>query len=152
MAKNHVQIGETLLYLKQHDEALINLNKALELQLGSLPNYHMDLASTYSTISHVYHDIGKYEEGLSHCEKALNIYKRCLRHNHPNLATVHTNMANSLGELKRFDEGIVHAKMAIEISRLFPSDHVDLKERERILRALESTKRYYENAAVNDSQ
>jgi tetratricopeptide (TPR) repeat protein len=131
----------------------MNLKKALEIQLRSLPNYHMDLASNYSIISHVYHDMTDYEQGLSYCEKALDIYQRCLRRNHPSLATVHTNMANNLGELKRFDKAIFHAKEAIEISRLYlPSDHKDIKERERILHALQTTQKYYQNSTMNNSE
>jgi tetratricopeptide (TPR) repeat protein len=113
----------------------------------------MDLASTYSTISHVYHDMENYEQGLFYCQKALDIYQRCLRHNHPSLATVHTNMANNLGELKCFDKAIDHAKEAIEMSRLYlPSDHKDIKERERILHALQTTQKYYQNLTINNSQ
>jgi tetratricopeptide (TPR) repeat protein len=125
----------------------------LEIQLRSLPYYHMDLASTYSTISHVYHDRNKYEEGLSYCEKALKIYKHCLRQNHPSLAAVHTNMANNLGELNRFDEAISHATEAIQISQLYlQSDHKDIKERKRILHALQTTQQYYQNLTINKSQ
>ncbi|CAF3487020.1 unnamed protein product [Rotaria sp. Silwood1] len=113
----------------------------------------MDLASTYSTISHVYHDRENYKQALSSCEKALDIYQRCLRHNHPILATVHTNMANNLGELKRFNEAIIHAKEAIEISRLhLPSGHKDIKERERILVALQTTQKHYQNPTMNNPQ
>jgi tetratricopeptide (TPR) repeat protein len=113
----------------------------------------MNLASTYSTISHVHHDRNNYKEGLSYCEKSLDIFKRCLRHNHPNLAVAHTNMANNLGELKRFDEAILHANEAIKISRLnLPSDHKDIKERERILHALQTTQQYYQHLTINNSR
>lgn len=153
MAKNYNQIGETLLYLKRHDEALVYLNKALELQLRSLPKYHMDLASTYHTISHVYHDNGEYDQALSYCEKALDIYKRCLRPNHPTLASVHTNMANNFGELTRFDEGIFHITKAIEISQTSLSfDQEKIQERQRILNALQSSKRNKENSLVDENE
>ncbi|CAF1546299.1 unnamed protein product [Adineta ricciae] len=125
LAKKYTQIDETLLYLQRHDDALDNLKKALKIQ-DTLPKYHMDLASTYSTISH-----------------ALDIYTRCLRPSHPNLAAVHDNMANNLGHLRHFNEAISHANKAINISlSCLPFDHEDVIKRQQTLRTLETAQQY----------
>ncbi|CAF1208697.1 unnamed protein product [Adineta ricciae] len=142
LAKNYTQIGETLLYLQRRDDALDNLKEALKIQ-DTLPKYHMDLASTYSTISHVHHDRKNYEESLDYCRKALDIYTRCLRPNHPNLAVVHDNMANNLGHLRNFNEAISHANKAINISLSYlPVDHEDVIKRQQTLRTLETAQQY----------
>ena len=113
------------------------MHEARKIQLRFLPHFHMDLASTYSSISHVYYDLEDYQTALIYCEKSLQINEHCRRRNSPELAVCHTNMASNLGHLKRFAEGIEHAEKAIEISKSYlPPEHENVKKRHQILQAL----------------
>lgn len=129
------------------------LKEALEIQLKSLPEYHMDLGSTYSTISNIYYTKANYQEGFSYCKKVLDIYQHCLRQNHPSLATVHLNMASYLARLKRFDEAISYAKRALEMTQLHrPFDHDSIAEQQQILHAIQTAQNRYQNLSNVNSE
>ena len=73
-------------------KALSSYEKALEIQLQSLPPTHSHLAMSYNNIGLVYENINNYSKARSFYERAVNIGQQSLSSNHPELKKWRSNL------------------------------------------------------------
>ncbi len=112
-------------YLKQHDEAIADCTKAIELTL--------DNVSAYRDRGHVYNQLEKYDEAIADYSKAIEL--------EPTGGISYRNRGYAYNKLKRHAEALVDYDKAIEIS---PNNDVSYSNRASAYNAL---KRYDEAIA-----
>lgn len=109
----YANIGVAYRNLKQFDQALKNLEKALEIrqQLGRGSNQE---AFLYSAIGTVYSAQKELDQALQQFELALGIYQRNYGNKHPEIASTHNLIGNTLyaqgdfkGALQHYQEAII---------------------------------------------
>ena len=64
VARSHVNIGNVLDDMGKPEEALVHLQKGLEIYLKVLGSDHPDVAKSYTCIGVVYYSQGQYERAL----------------------------------------------------------------------------------------
>ena len=76
-------------YWRKFSNALLMMDKVLEIRQGLLGPNHSLIAMTYSNIGTLHYYQGHYHTALPYFNRALKIGQSCLPENHPNLKTYH---------------------------------------------------------------
>lgn len=87
----------------------------MEIFKDSLKKGHPLLATTYSNLAIVYHDIGRNEEALSFQLKALSIRKVILGLNHPDTAKTYIYIGEIYESIGEYEKALNCYKKALEI-------------------------------------
>ncbi|CAF3140242.1 unnamed protein product [Rotaria socialis] len=99
----------------QHEEALFNFEKRLEIQRTYLEPEHINIARTHSRIGQNYLELKKYDYALSSFQKSLHITKTY----HPDcvsdLVRAYDDVGETLELLKRFPDALIHFENALQI-------------------------------------
>lgn len=89
-----VNLGNVFFAAGQYDLAAVEYKNALELQIGSLPADHPDIARTLHNIAVVYAHQGDLIQAKEYLERAEETASRMLSNKHP--------VMNLLGKTKNF--------------------------------------------------
>ena len=103
-------LGDTLVKLGRHDEAIAAFRRALELRPDDAPGYN-DLACELVVV-------GRPEEAIPLFERALVL--------RPGYAQVHNNLGNALRSLGRVDEALVQYEKAVAAMPDYAEAHNNL--------------------------
>lgn len=93
----HSNLGNALMALQHHEEAIQSYNKAIALK----PDY----AEAYNNRGNAFNALGRYREALASYDKALAL--------RPDLAETHSNRGNALRGLQRHDEALASYDQAL---------------------------------------
>lgn len=129
--KNHAEID-----LNYDNDATLFLNvakqcyeKALQLDLLHLGEYHPDTAKSYGLLGWVQGDLGHYQEALESHQKALEIRLNCHSEMHPNTARSYSNIGWCYEKLGNLRMAALYYLKTIEIMfGVLPSDHPELEK------------------------
>jgi Tfp pilus assembly protein PilF len=103
--------------LGKHKEAIIFLEKSLEVYNKTLTPNHRNLASSYNNIGMVYDDMGEYSKALSYYEKAYEIDQKSLSPNHPDLATSNNNIGLVYLNMGEYSKAFSFFERAVNIGQ-----------------------------------
>jgi Flp pilus assembly protein TadD len=106
----HNNLGNALLEQGATDEAMVQCQKALEI--------NPEDAEAYSNLGVISLEKGQVKQAIVQYEKALEI--------NPNLTKTHNNLGNALDQAGQIDEAIQQYRMALAINDFNPSAHNDL--------------------------
>ena len=111
----------------EYKEALALYEKALAIQLNTLPPDHRILASIYDCIGLISNCIGDYQKALSSHEKGLEIQKQSLPPNHSDLAAPYNNIGTVYFSMGDSPKALSSHEKALEIQKQsLPLNHPDL--------------------------
>nr|MBX2822393.1 tetratricopeptide repeat protein [Rhodothermaceae bacterium] len=96
------------------EKALEAAKKALSIQDNVLSPNHPFKASTYNSLSIIYHNMGAYEAAIQAQQKALAIQEKNFEANNAHIGTSHYNIAVSLLKLERYEQALESALKAQE--------------------------------------
>jgi tetratricopeptide (TPR) repeat protein len=145
LGQHHADVGECYSYIgivhwsarNEYDKALINLQKAMEIQEKTLPSDSLALASTYNNIANTYDLMGKNDLALKYYDKALKIRQKVLPSNHPSIAITFNNLGTLHEAKEDFSKALEYFKKSLEISRqALPPTHPDIIRTENNIRML----------------
>ncbi len=96
-----VLIGNALLALGRHDDAIDSLCTAVYMREALLGELHLDVAEIWVKISLIHQDKQQHELALKACAKALTSYRKEYGDKHPNvlgilrnISKIHTQLGN----------------------------------------------------------
>jgi protein O-mannosyl-transferase len=95
----HINLGNALSARKRNEEALAELQKAIEIKPDSF--------IAHNNLGMVLAEMGRIDAAISHYEKALEIK--------PDFVDAHSNISVALVGRGRIDEAIAHCRRALEI-------------------------------------
>jgi tetratricopeptide (TPR) repeat protein len=107
---DHENFGFALLQTGRNEEAITQLQKAVQLE----PGY----ASAQVNLGNAYQQTGRTEEAIAHFLKALEIA--------PDAAAAHYSLAVALVDVGRVDEGIAHYQKALQFKPDYAYAHSNL--------------------------
>ncbi len=120
IATSYVNIGLAYKFKEDYNEALSNLNKALDIRIGLSGKTSTAVAFVYSSLAAVFYDTEDFRFCIDYANKALKIYKNSYGHKHPEIATTynllggaHFAEAKNLGKKDKFEEAIQSYQHAI---------------------------------------
>ena len=114
---------------KRFDQALILLNKALEIQLQCLPPVHPHTATLYNSLGNACRGKKDYEKALTMYERALDIGEQCWKSNHPTLSQAYGNIGDACRYLKDYTRALRSCEKAIDVAKkCLPITDPDLAE------------------------
>ena len=141
--------GQILIALGRPDEAIAQLQRALDLQEQLLApgdpsnwNTHHELALGLSAA-------GRYEEALVHARHSLELAVEAFGPHHPEVATVHDNLGGLLHAMGRFDRSLEAYRRGLQIRRDTFGDRHEMVglSRNNIAEVLKTQGRYEEALA-----
>jgi tetratricopeptide (TPR) repeat protein len=113
--------------LKDYDQALINLKKAMLIQEKTLPSDSLTLAKTYTNTAITYDLMKKYNLASEHYNKALKIRQAALPSGHPDIASIYNNLGVMYDGKGDYAEALKFYQKSLDISRkTLPPAHPDL--------------------------
>ncbi|CAF3921759.1 unnamed protein product [Rotaria sordida] len=115
LATVYNNIGEIYSRLGDDENALKNLEHALNIRLKGTDSTHTDLAAIYNNLSDIYIRRKCFDKALEMLEKALEIDTQALPDNHPSLAVTHNNIALVYSGKDDLTKAIYHQEAAIKI-------------------------------------
>ncbi|MCF6351643.1 MAG: CHAT domain-containing protein [Cyclobacteriaceae bacterium] len=120
MATSYVNIGLAYKFREDYNEALSNLNKALDLRVKLNGKNSTAVAFVYSSLASVFYATEDFRFCIDYANKALKIYKSNYGHKHPEIATTynllggaHFAEAKMLGQKDKYQEAIQSYQHAI---------------------------------------
>jgi predicted O-linked N-acetylglucosamine transferase (SPINDLY family) len=99
-AEAHAKLGNVLMDLEQHDEAIASYLRALELE----PEY-----------AEAHHNLGVALKVLERRQEAIAHYRRALELE-PDYVDAHYNLANALQDIERHEEAIASYRRTLQIN------------------------------------
>jgi tetratricopeptide (TPR) repeat protein len=139
----HESVGEVYTYiggaqwqwLKDYDQALINLKKAIDIQEKTLPSDSLDLATTYNNIAVTYALMEKYDLALQYHNKTLKIRQAALPPEHPSIAATYNNLGYLYDGKEDYAEALKFYQKSLEIQRkTLPPAHPNVVRTENNIR------------------
>ena len=115
LATCYNNIGEIYGHLRDYENALKNLEHALDIRLKGTVSTHTDLAAIYINLGYVYDKTKSFEKALEMYEKALKIDTEALPENHPSLAVSHNNIGSVYQSKGDFTRALYHYETAVRI-------------------------------------
>ncbi len=103
-------LGVVLIEQMKFEEAVTNLEKAVELQ----PNY----SEAYNNLGYALGELNRFSEANIHYKKAIRLK--------PDYAEAHNNLANSLSKKPNFKQAIIHYKKAIQFKPEYSEAYFNL--------------------------
>lgn len=124
MAITYANTGYIYGEMRLFSQAMMNLEKALDIRLKELPANHPHIAQTYNCIGYIYFLQGYFKKALKSYNQALEINLISLTTNHPDLLKTYKYIgAAHFGEQKH-PLAIEYYEKAIEIGiAALPHDH-----------------------------
>ncbi len=98
IATSYVNIGLAYKFKKEYNEALTNLNSALDIRLELNGKNSTAVAFVYSSLSTVFFATEDYRFCIDYANKALAIYKSNYGHKHPEIATTYNLLGDAYFE------------------------------------------------------
>ncbi|MEO0473145.1 MAG: tetratricopeptide repeat protein, partial [Bacteroidota bacterium] len=96
----------------QTDSTLHYANKALAIQLRTLPPDHPDFAGTYNNIGSAFANQEEYQQALEYYLKALDIKIKDIGPEHPNVALYYNNVGYSYSMLGDYERQLAYYNKA----------------------------------------
>ncbi len=112
-ATTFVNIGLALNALKQHQNAITQLNNALEVRKKLYPDGHPNIAFVYSSLGLVYEAKEDFEEALEKQETALSMYKKFYGDKHPEISNTYNLIGNILLKQEEYVGALLSWQKAI---------------------------------------
>jgi tetratricopeptide (TPR) repeat protein len=131
----HESVGEVYSYmgvlqwycLRDYDQALMNLKKAIEIQEKTLPPDSLALARTYHNIATTYDLMKNYDLASKYYKKALKIREAVLPVEHPAIAITYNNLGCMYKDKGDYAEALKFYEKSLEIGRkTLPPMHPEL--------------------------
>lgn len=120
IATSYVNIGLAYRFKKEYNEALSNLNKALDIRIELNGKNSTSVAFVYSSLASVFLATEDNRFSIDYSNKALKIYKGTYGQKHPEIATTYNLLghayfedAKRLGSKDKFDLAIHSYQKAI---------------------------------------
>jgi tetratricopeptide (TPR) repeat protein len=121
--------------LRDYDQALINLTKAIEIQESTLPSDSLALAHTYHSLAATYVEIAKYDLASEYYRKALKIREAVLPPEHPLIAVTYNNLGCMYDDKGDYTEALKFYQKSLEIIRkTLPPTHPNIVKTEDNIR------------------
>ena len=120
----HNTMGLAYRGLKQYDEGLIMMKKAIEI-LSGLPREYPFLHQIYMSKAYIEMENDQLEEALLSLKKSLALAEKRLDSNHPNLIAIHRAFGDCYKMMKRYPEAIRHFEISIAKADDGSSQYVD---------------------------
>lgn len=111
------RMGDIFRIKDRHKEAVVHLNKALEIGTAKLGQNHFEVAVAYDNIGRVYWYKGEVDSALYFCTHALDIRHRVLEENHPDVARSYESMGLILLYNDRNAEAQAYLRKSLMIRR-----------------------------------
>jgi tetratricopeptide (TPR) repeat protein len=83
LSNSYDHIGSTLVYMGKYEEALVYMQKALEIELKLHGNEHESVAFRFNNMATVYLDQGNHVKAKEIATKAYHIFLKVLGPDHP---------------------------------------------------------------------
>ena len=115
-------VGDNYYDIKQFDEALIHLEKALDICLRVVSPDDTRLSPTYNRMGNCYFKKNIYEKAFEHHRKAYEIQKNC---DDPNVEVILAYIGNIVGALDRlgkYKESIKYLSIGLKIQHKMSTD------------------------------
>lgn len=138
------------------DKELQYLQKAIDIQLKTLPTPHYQTANTYEALGNFYYDIQQdYHKGFQYHEQAFLIRQQIFPDDHIQIAASYTNLAIYYRAINLFDKELVYLEKALQIQlNQLGEKHTDiaqsyyhLAQRYQRAQQLDKALIYYQKAA-----
>jgi preprotein translocase subunit SecA/nephrocystin-3 len=135
LGSQHESVGEVYNYiggvqwqlLKDYDQALINLKKAIEIQEKTLSIDSLALARTYNNLAITYYYMNKYDLASDYYNKSLKIEETVLPPEHPSIAFTYNNLGMMYNDMKDYSEALIYFQKSLEIMRkTLPPAHPEI--------------------------
>jgi tetratricopeptide (TPR) repeat protein len=124
LADAHNNLGNALASQGQLDQAIVHLEKALEIDPG--------LAKAHNNLGNALASRGQLDQAILHFEKAVQI--------DPGLAEAHSNLGNALASRGQLDQAMLHFQKVVEINPGSAEAHYNL-----------GTMLYYAHARIQEA-
>jgi tetratricopeptide (TPR) repeat protein len=112
IASSHGQVAGRA---AKFDEALAQLDSALETRLALLGPRHLLVATTRAAIAKVRSRQGKYTEAIASLREVLAIREAALPALHPSLADVHNDLGDALASAGQLTDALAELRTALAI-------------------------------------
>jgi tetratricopeptide (TPR) repeat protein len=111
IATEYNNIAAILIEQGDLEEAVVCLQRTLDIKLKVLPSNHPNLAHAYYSLAMSYYALDRYDEMFDYMQKALTIDKQSLPENHPQTQFHEENMKAAL---KRMLERIATGSIIVD--------------------------------------
>jgi tetratricopeptide (TPR) repeat protein len=120
-----------------YKDALVNLNKAFDIQRKILPADHPDICETYQHYADCYDGLGKIDMALDYSIKCLNIRVITLPENHPAIASTYNNLGVVYVRKRNFPKALESYQKSLDIShKILPPTHPEVQRTEHNIEQL----------------
>ncbi|MCA9658194.1 MAG: tetratricopeptide repeat protein, partial [Myxococcales bacterium] len=110
-----------------HEAALRDYLKVLEIRRRAYDPDHPEIGATLCNLGNLYLAMGRYEDAIKHYDEALEIYGRSLSPDSELLARVHYNVGVSHHLDKRYEDAIASYRRALAAGEsIYPADHPEV--------------------------
>ena len=124
IAASYTNIGCIYTDMLLFSRALINLEKALDIQLKEMPSDHPAIGQSYNHIGYIYYRQGNFSKALKTYHLALDISIASLPSNHMNLFKIYNNIGTVHFITQKYSLAIEYYEKAIALtSDLLTRDH-----------------------------
>ncbi|MBD3286157.1 tetratricopeptide repeat protein, partial [candidate division WOR-3 bacterium] len=115
---------------RDYDKALEMNQKALDIRLKVLGEYHPDVVKSYNNIAHIYAKLNDYQKSLELHKKALEIEEKLYGPEHLDVAETYNAIGNLyLDGLRFLPQAIENYEKVIEIKgKVLGPDHPDIAD------------------------
>ena len=112
-------------------KAIENYDKVLQIQLKTLSENNVDVATTHNNIGFVYSCAAQYDKALEHLEQALQVWLSTYGEIHPDVALAYSNIGNVYGadyyKGRDYDKAMEYFQKALSIRKVvFCEIHPDV--------------------------
>ncbi len=145
LGSQHESVGEVYSYigglqwqlLKNHDQALISLNKAKEIQEKTVLSNSLDLARTYEYLANTYYLMDKNKLSSEYYHKSLKIRQAVLPPKHPQIALTYNNLGLLYYDNGEYAEALKFYQESLEMNyNILPPTHPLIAQTENDIRKL----------------
>jgi tetratricopeptide (TPR) repeat protein len=121
-----------------YNDALFNLDQALEIQKKILPSNHADICETYHHYADCYDCKGKVDLALQYYEKCLLIQQETLPKDHPAIASTYNDIGVMYDSRKKiYSKALEYYQKSLEIShKILPPQHPEVQRTEDNIKQL----------------
>ncbi|PRQ03667.1 Serine/threonine-protein kinase PK-1 [Enhygromyxa salina] len=123
----HVNIGAIHDHQGDLDGALVDFERALEIQEALLPPAHPSTSVAVSNIGTIHARRGRNDEAIVYFERALAMREASLPAGHPRLAVAYENVGNIYSFQAKYDQAQRYIERALAINEAnLPAEHRDI--------------------------
>jgi CHAT domain-containing protein/Tfp pilus assembly protein PilF len=115
IAKSYINIALCLWNIKQYDQSIVQLEKALTIQKQVLGyEINADKAGTYNNMAVVFRLQGKYTYGIQYAQKSLDIRLHILGKCHNDTSNTYYNIGLIYAKKNEFEKALHHYQKALQ--------------------------------------